>query len=93
MVSFYYYDPGLCSYPPKKCPPPPGDKMRHRLVSHKDASLQSAGHSYSTCSIEYSYTQPTAIRDYYKIFLLPKDNFRMEQTPKGYSIVQFAGCF
>ena len=68
-------------------------KMRHRLVSHKDASLQSAGHSYSTSSIEYSYTQPTAIRDYYKIFLLPKDNYRMEQIPKGYSIVQFAGCF
>ena len=33
-------------------------KMRHRLFSHKDANLQSAGNSYSTRPIEYSYTQP-----------------------------------
>ena len=28
-------------------------KMLYRLVSHEDAKLQSAGHSYSTLSIEY----------------------------------------
>ena len=67
-------------------------KLWHRLVSHKDASLQSAGHLYSTRSKEYSYTRPTAIRDYL-IFLLPKDNYRLEQTPMGYSIVQFASFF
>ena len=43
-----------------------------RLVSHKDANLQSAGHAYSTRSIEYSYTQPTAIRDYYKYSFYPR---------------------
>ena len=37
-------------------------KMRYRLVSHEDAKLQPAGHSYSTRSKEYSYSQPTAIR-------------------------------
>ena len=41
-------------------------KMRYRLVSLGDTKLRSAGHSYSTRSVEYSYTQPTAIRDYYK---------------------------
>ena len=28
-------------------------KMRYRLISHEDAKLQSAGHSYSTRSLQY----------------------------------------
>ena len=42
-------------------------KMRYRLISHEDAKLQSAGHLYSTRSLEYSHALPKAIRDYYKL--------------------------
>ena len=52
-------------------------KMRYRLISHEDAKLQSAGHSYSTRSLEYSHALPKAIRDYYKLITewnkLPRD--------------------
>ena len=47
-------------------------KRGYRLVPHEDAKLQSAGHSYSTRSLEYSHALPTAIRDYYKYFLYPR---------------------
>ena len=46
-------------------------KMRYRLISHEDAKLQFAGHSYSTRCLEYSHRQPTAIRDYYKYSFYP----------------------
>ena len=68
-------------------------KMRHRLASHKNANLQSAGHSYSTRSTQYSYRQPTAIRDYYKYAFYPRTITEWNKLPTGYSIVQFAGCF
>ena len=47
-------------------------KMRYRLISHEDAKLRFAGHSYSTRSLEYSHIQPTAIRDYYKYSFYPR---------------------
>ena len=53
-------------------------EMRCRLVSHEDAKLQSTGHSFSTRSMEYSYTQPTAIEALLQVFLLRKDNYRTE---------------
>ena len=46
--------------------------MRYRLISHEDAKLQSAGHSYSTRSLEYSHALATAIRDYYKYSFYPR---------------------
>ena len=52
--------------------------------------LQLAGHSYSTRSMEYAFKQQLAKRDYYNS---SKNNFRMEQTPRGNHIVQFTGCF
>ena len=67
-------------------------KMQHRLVSHKDANLQSAGNSYSTRPIEYSYTQPQPLGITTSI-PSTQGQLQNEQTPKGYSIVQFAGCF
>ena len=42
-------------------------KMRYGLISHEDAKLQSAGHLYSTRSLEYSHALPKAIRNYYKL--------------------------
>ena len=57
-------------------------KMRHRLVSHKDANIQSAGHSYSTRSTEYSYTQPKAIGDYYNYSFYPRTMTEWNKLPR-----------
>ena len=67
-------------------------KMRNRLVFYDDIKLQPVDHLYSTRSKDYAYKQPIATRDYYKYIFLSKDNFRMEQTPKGNCTVQFTGC-
>jgi len=68
-------------------------KMRYRLVSHEDAKLQPAGHSYSTRSKEYSYSQPTAIRDYYKYSFCPRTITEWNQLPRETALhLQFTGC-
>ena len=58
----------------------------HRLVSHKDANLQSAGHAYSTRSIEYSYTQPTAIRDNNNYSFYPRTVTEWNKLPRGIAL-------
>ena len=65
----------------------------HRLVSHKDANLQSAGHAYSTCSIEYSYTQPTAIRDYYKYSFYPRTITECNKLPRDTALSNWLAAF
>ena len=68
-------------------------KMRNKLGFCEDIKLQPVDHLYSTCSKEYAYKQLIATRDnlLYVLFL-SKDNFRMEQSPKGNCIVQVTGC-
>ena len=68
-------------------------KMRYRLVSHEDAKLQPAGRSYSTFSKEYSYSQPTAIRDYYKYSFCLRTITEWNQLPRETALhLQFTGC-
>ena len=57
-------------------------KMRNRLVSHEDVQLQLAGHFHSTRSKEYSYTQLTATRDYFKYFFCSRTNTKWNQLPR-----------
>ena len=68
------------------------DKGNPKIRNPETANrkLQLAGHSYSTRSMEYAFKQQLATRDYYNS---SKNNFRMEQTPRGNHIVQFTGCF
>ena len=68
-------------------------KMRHRLVSHKDANLQSAGHSYSTRSMEYSFTQPTAIRDYYEYSFYPRTITEWNKLPRDIALSNSLAAF
>ena len=68
-------------------------KMRYRLVSHIDAKLQSAGHLYSTRSIEYSYTQPTAIRDNYKYSFHPRTITGWNKLPRDIELPNSLAAF
>ena len=63
-------------------------KMRYRLVSHGDVKLQSTGHSYSTRSKEYSYTQPTA-----QVSLLPKTITEWNQLPRETALLNSLTAF
>ena len=65
----------------------------HRLVSHKDVNLQSAGHAYSTRSIEYSYTQQTAIRDYYKYSFYQRTITEWSKLPRDIALSNSLAAF
>ena len=69
------------------------DEKDYLLVSHKDANLQSAGHSYSTRSIQYSYTQPTAIRDYYKYSFYPRTITEWNKLPRDIALSNSLAAF
>ena len=62
-------------------------------VSHKDANLQSAGHAYSTRSIEYSYTQQTAIRDYYKYSFYQRTITEWNKLPRDIALSNSLAAF
>ena len=67
--------------------------MRYTLVSHEDAKLQSACHSHSTRSIEYTYTQPTEIRDYYKYSFYPRTITEWNKPPRGIALSNSLAAF
>ena len=68
-------------------------KMRYRLISHEDAKLQSAGHSYSTRSLEYSHALPTAIRDYYKYSFYPRTITEWNKLPRKIELSNSLAAF
>ena len=68
-------------------------KMRYRLISHEDAKLQSAGHSYSTRSLEYSNALPTAIRDYYKYSFYPRTITEWNKLPRKIELSNALAAF
>ena len=68
-------------------------KNRYRLISHEDAKLQSAGHSYSIRSLEYSHALPTAIKDYYKYSLYPRTITEWNKLPRKIELSNSLAAF
>ena len=69
------------------------DEKDYLPVSHKDANLQSAGNSYSTRPLEYSYTQPTAIRDYYNYSFYPRTITEWNKLPRDTALSNSLAAF
>ena len=61
-------------------------------VLWKPSSLERAHTLYVSGSIEYSYTQPTAIRDYYKYSFYPRTITQWNKLPRDIAF-KFTGCF
>ena len=68
-------------------------KNRYRLIPHEDAKLQSAGHSYSFRSLEYSHALPTAITDYYKYSLYPRTITEWNKLPRKIELSNSLAAF
>ena len=54
---------------------------------------ESAGHSYSTRSLEYSHALPTAIRDYYKYSLYPRTITEWNKLPRDIALCNSPAAF